>query len=31
MLKNVNALIAPSAFLRDRHLEEGIKTTLEWI
>ena len=31
MLKNVNALIAPSAFLRDRHLEEGIKTPLEWI
>lgn len=31
MLKNVNALIAPSVFLRDRHLEEGIKTPLEWI
>ncbi len=31
MLKNVNALIAPSVFLRDRHLEEGIKTPIEWI
>lgn len=31
MLKNVNALIAPSAFLRDKHLEEDIKTPLEWI
>jgi len=31
MLKNVDALIAPSVFLRDRHLEEGIKTPLEWI
>lgn len=31
MLKNVDALIAPSTFLRDRHLQEGIKTPLEWI
>ena len=31
MLKNVNTLIAPSAFLRDRHLEEDIKTPIEWI
>ncbi len=31
MLKNVNALIAPSAFLRDKHLEGGIKTPIEWI
>lgn len=31
MLKNVDALIAPSAFLKDKHLEEGIKTRLEWI
>ncbi len=31
MLKNVDALIAPSVFLKDKHLEEGIKTRLEWI
>jgi len=31
MLKNVDALIAPSAFLKRKHLEEGIKTRLEWI
>ncbi len=31
MLKNVNALIAPSVFLRHRHLEDGIRTPLEWI
>lgn len=31
MLKNADALIAPSAFLKDKHLEEGIKTRLEWI
>ena len=31
MLKNVDALIAPSAFLKRKHLEEGIKTPLEWI
>lgn len=31
MLKNVDALIAPSTFLRDKHLQEGIKTPLEWI
>ena len=31
MLKNVDALITPSAFLKRKHLEEGIKTDLEWI
>jgi glycosyltransferase involved in cell wall biosynthesis len=31
MLKNVDALIALSAFLKRKHLEEGIKTRLEWI
>ena len=31
MLRNVNALIAPSVFLRDKHIEEDIKTPIEWI
>jgi len=31
MLGNVDVLIALSAFLKRKHLEEGIKTRLEWI
>jgi glycosyltransferase involved in cell wall biosynthesis len=31
MLKNVDALIAPSQFLKRKHLEEGIESRLEWI
>jgi len=31
MLRSVDALIAPSVFLKKTHLEEGIKTPVEWI
>ncbi len=31
MLRSVDALIAPSVFLKNMHLEEGVKTRVEWI
>lgn len=31
MLKNVDVLIAPSQFLKSKHVEEGIKNRLDWI